>query len=101
MVIFVPIKSLSRRIGWFTSFMFATRAIIWFCIGLWLGTVLDNNRDRDKKGRVAKGLKHGRAKLSDEQVEYIKTSDLKSAVLASMFGCTPEHIRRVQRGVRR
>lgn len=68
---------------------------------LFLGTVLDNNRDRHQKGRDAKGLKNGRAKLSDEQVEYIKTSDLKSAVLASMFGCTSEHIRRVQRGVRK
>ncbi len=55
---------------------------------LWLGTHADNDADRDAKGRTARGLrsgrhtkpesvcrgeKHGRAKLSDDDVRAIRT----------------------------
>jgi hypothetical protein len=68
---------------------------------LWLGTKKDNNVDRFRKGRSAKGMANGRAKLSDQQVAYIRDSDLKTTVLAGMFGCTRHHINRVKKGLRR
>lgn len=41
---------------------------------LWLGTKSDNNKDRDKKGRMAHncGEKHGRSKLTEKQVLEIR-----------------------------
>jgi len=68
---------------------------------LWLGTKKDNNSDRSQKGRNAKGMAHGLAKLSDQQVAYIRDSDLKTIVLANMFGCTRSYINRVKKGSRR
>jgi len=37
-----------------------------------LGTVADNNRDRDERGRAALGMKHGKAKLTDADVRTIR-----------------------------
>lgn len=41
---------------------------------LFLGTVADNNRDRDEKGRtvINMGENHGRAKLTEEQIREIR-----------------------------
>ena len=37
-----------------------------------LGTVADNNRDRDERGRAALGMRHGKAKLTDDEVIAIR-----------------------------
>ncbi len=39
---------------------------------LFLGTTQDNTADRDFKGRQARGVKHGRAKLTEEDVRTIR-----------------------------
>lgn len=39
---------------------------------LFLGTVSDNNKDRNKKGRQAKGIKHASAKLDDASVKKLR-----------------------------
>lgn len=39
---------------------------------LFLGTQLDNIRDRDQKGRQAKGEKHFRCRLTDDQVFEVR-----------------------------
>ncbi len=38
---------------------------------LFIGTYMDNIRDRDKKGRGARGEKHPMSKLTDTQATYI------------------------------
>lgn len=38
---------------------------------LFLGTIQDNNADRDRKGRVAKGNDHVRHKINEEMVQRI------------------------------
>lgn len=46
---------------------------------LFTGTRADNNRDRDLKGRTARGAKHGRTKLTQaqaEQIRFLKNSNL-------------------------
>jgi len=46
-----------------------------FCVNpdhLWLGTNLDNNKDKVKKGRAAKGIFHPRARLNDNYVRIIR-----------------------------
>lgn len=39
---------------------------------LWLGTEAENIQDRNTKGRNAKGIKHARAKLTEQQVRQIR-----------------------------
>ena len=39
---------------------------------LFLGTRLDNNKDRDEKNRQARGEKHGSAKLNQTQIRKIR-----------------------------
>lgn len=39
---------------------------------LFLGTIVDNNKDRHKKGRYATGSKHHNAKLTDKKVLKMK-----------------------------
>ena len=39
---------------------------------LFVGTHGDNNKDRARKGRSAKGMKHGNAKLTDKDVRKIR-----------------------------
>jgi hypothetical protein len=57
---------------------------------LWIGTQTDNMRDRDQKGRVARGVSHHRARLTEDQVRDIRakhaTGDYTYDTLAAMFG---------------
>lgn len=39
---------------------------------LWLGTQKDNMADRNRKGRQARGSKHGNSKLTESQVRVIR-----------------------------
>lgn len=68
---------------------------------LFLGTRLDNNRDRMLKGRGGdlKGTKQGNAKLTDEAVRFIrKNKKLSGPELARRFGVQRAAINKVRRG---
>lgn len=60
---------------------------------LFLGTHLDNMRDRDAKGRVAHGDSHYRCKLTESEVEQLRgehsTGRFKQAELARRFAVSP------------
>jgi hypothetical protein len=66
---------------------------------MFLGTRRDNNEDRDRKGRCAKGTQKPRtAKLTDDQVREIRACWLvmaSQAQLARDFGVSPSIIRDV------
>jgi hypothetical protein len=77
---------------------------------LWIGTVADNNADREAKGRSARtkvgaehrwkiaGHLHGRAKLTPAQVVEIRGWGGPSRVLADRFGLSRSQICRIRRG---
>lgn len=50
-----------------------------------VGTVTENNRDKQRHGTQCKGEKHGRAKLSSESVLFIRSSNMSRIELASKF----------------
>lgn len=52
---------------------------------LFLGTNADNTADRNQKGRQAKGASSGRAKLTEADVLYIRSSSESYAALAARF----------------
>lgn len=65
---------------------------------LWLGTQVDNIADMDKKGRrkVIRGTRHPKAKLSEQDVEYIRSSNLTYEQLAEKFDVSTHLIYRVK-----
>jgi hypothetical protein len=72
---------------------------------LYLGTHLDNMRDRSRRGRVPrthqiglKGSENGSSKLTEGQVATIRFSNLKSSDLAKEFQVTHYHINKIRRG---
>jgi hypothetical protein len=69
---------------------------------LFVGTIADNNRDRDQKGRGAipdnRGTRHGMHKLTDEQVIAIYRSTEPGRLLASRYGVAPSAITKIRRG---
>lgn len=65
---------------------------------LCLGTHLENMRDRDLRNRTAKGVHHGRSKLTEEQVLEIRKSTEKGSVLAKQFNVSCAAISRVKAG---
>lgn len=69
---------------------------------LFLGSALDNMRDKTRKGRgnVPLGVQHGMAKLTEEAIKDIRTSKLRASELAKIYGVHPQHIRLVRRKVR-
>lgn len=70
---------------------------------LWEGTAADNSRDRDGKGRGARGVGNGRARLTPGAVRTIRgryvpgnnQHESNVAVLAAEFGVKPQAIRDV------
>ena len=48
---------------------------------LWIGTNSDNNRDAKAKGRNARGIHHGMAKLNEETVRTIRRQWIAGGVL--------------------
>ena len=71
---------------------------------LFLGTIFDNNADRQKKGRSARNLgrKNGRAKLSQEQVVEIRESrrqGVSGAELGRIYGVSKETIYHICSGM--
>lgn len=68
---------------------------------LFLGTALDNNRDKAAKGRQARGETNGNAKLSTEQVREIRrrrSAGEKIVPLALEFGVAHTQISNLCRG---
>lgn len=55
---------------------------------LFPGTVIENNEDRDRKGRAARlqGEKHGISKLTDDQVYAIRADFRNINVVAAEYG---------------
>ncbi len=70
---------------------------------LWMGTVQDNMRDRQNKGRTRTGHLHGEdntgAKLTEEAVLFIRANydgkEYSQTKLAKMFGVCKTNIRNV------
>lgn len=76
---------------------------------LFLGTIADNMRDRDEKGRVARGERSGVSKVTQAQVDEIRRRHRKgihasrktggsSTELAGEFSLTPQQILTIVRG---
>ena len=68
---------------------------------LWLGTKAENSRDMVAKGRervpALRGSAHGEAKLTEEAVIEIRSSDAKGIDLAAKFGVSPSLVSLVRK----
>jgi hypothetical protein len=69
---------------------------------LFIGTIADNNADRDAKGRGVvpdtRGVRHGLHKLTDEQVIAIYRSILPGKLLAAEHGVARSCISKIKNG---
>lgn len=65
-----------------------------------LGTIKDNNQDRDIKGRFVplKGINNGMSKLTNAQAFNIKYSKTKGIVLARKYNVTKANISSIRNG---
>lgn len=66
---------------------------------LFLGTDADNVKDRDSKGRrkPLQGVRHGRAKLSEQDVLGIRNSTLSHVTLAKQYGVSAVQISTIRK----
>lgn len=67
---------------------------------LFLGSNLDNVRDKIAKGRLPMGEARSNAKLTNEAVTAIRRSPLGKKALAKIYGVCPTVILEVRRGIR-
>jgi hypothetical protein len=69
---------------------------------LLLGTVADNNRDRDERGRhrALRGSENGRAKLTEAQANEIRLSGASGPVLAARYGISRSTVSLIRKGRR-
>lgn len=65
---------------------------------LFLGTNAENVADKVAKGRHPRGMNHPSAKLTDEQVAWIRSSKLPKRHMARILGVSDTLIRRVVTG---
>lgn len=68
---------------------------------LFLGTTTDNMRDCKAKGRTARGIGHGRHKLTEEQVWTIRDGldqGLVQQVIADEIGCSQTLVSQIRLG---
>ena len=65
---------------------------------LWEGTIADNNIDRHHKGRSGdfKGIKNGRAKITETEAKEIRTSKLKISQLCKKYNLCRSTIYRIK-----
>lgn len=61
-----------------------------------LGTQADNVRDCVERGRKARGPKSGRAKLTDADVLYIRSSPLSQRAIAKELGVTQAQVSNIR-----
>lgn len=70
---------------------------------LWLGTVQDNDRDRDEKGHQCKGSSHGNSKLTEYDVIEIRnlwsTGKYTHKEISEKFNTKKENIGIIVRGI--
>ncbi len=59
---------------------------------LFLGTKADNSRDRNAKGRQARGPKLWSAKLTETQIIEIRASSESQRILGQRYGVSGQHI---------
>jgi len=64
------------------------------------GTRKDNMLDAKNKGRSAMGERHGRSKLTLDEVAEIRASSLTQAVLATKYGVRQPSISKIKRNTR-
>ena len=65
---------------------------------LFIGTVLDNNRDAMRKGRVTRGEDVNTAKLTEDKVREIFHSNESDSVLGRRHGVHPTSIAKIRNG---
>lgn len=65
---------------------------------LWQGDDIANVKDRDQKGRTAKGEKNGFAKLTAKQASEIKTDPRTQRAIAADFGVCKSTVGYIKRG---
>lgn len=65
---------------------------------IFIGTQKDNMTDKVRKNRQAKGINHGNAKLTEDQVREIKYSSETSIKLAAKFNYSASMIREIKNG---
>lgn len=66
---------------------------------LWLGTHADNCADRNNKGRTARGKQIWSCKLTELQVEEIKSSMLTYAEIGRIYKISDVQARRIRLGL--
>ena len=59
---------------------------------IFIGTYQDNSNDAVSKGRTLKGSKHPNSKLTDGQVDFIRSSPMTGAALALKFNVSKSTI---------
>jgi hypothetical protein len=67
---------------------------------LFLGTNADNVRDRDTKGRGARGTAHWNCRLTDEEVAEIRNASGLQWEIAERFGISHQAVSNIKRGER-
>lgn len=67
---------------------------------LHLGTRKENMQDAREKKRVRAGEKHGRSKLTNEQIELVKQSNGLQREIAAVFGVSQGHVSAIKNGKR-
>lgn len=65
----------------------------------WATAHENNGADKVKQGRLAKGEKHGMSKLSQSQVDKIRSSSESAKELANLFEVTPSLINKIRQGL--
>lgn len=65
---------------------------------LWLGDNDDNMADKIEKGRHRPGEQHGMAKITEKDVEFIRSCDLTAKQLAKRFGLHDGTIYNIRNG---
>lgn len=67
------------------------------------GTPQENSDDMVRHGRAARGERHGGARLTDEQVQWIRATEgeVAPAEAAGRVGCTVEYVYALRSGVAR
>ncbi len=63
-----------------------------------LGSIQDNIKDRDERGRTAKGERHGHAKLTAKQARRVKYGSDHYTVLTVLFGISRKTVASIRAG---
>ena len=67
-------------------------------VNLRYGTKAENEIDRQKNGKVARGERHGCAKLTEAQVRHIRDTTGGASQLAAIYGVSLTHVWAIRTG---